>query len=416
MIARTRARGFSLIELMVGMVLGLFLLGGVITVFQTTSNTGRVQQALSRVLENGRYASQVMGDELRMAGAQYCASFANALPVADGQTPVRPIRVNVSSDALRPAWIPDPPSGNTAPYAIDPGVLIRGYECDADGDCEPALPTASEDVNVVPDVGTTAGRRAAGTDVLTIRYLAGVGATIQGTAGGADPVNVGTAVGNAPLEFPKSGVGLAYIADCGNAEIFAAGPSGTTLTHTTADGNYSSSLTAAYARRTDARVFNFARDFLSVTYWVGVIEDEQQPGRLLTALMRQLNGGEAQVVVEGVERLDFTYVVADGSGNLHYLDGGAVQANADALPCPPLDMISPPSDGCLWRAVRSIEASLLLNSIRDDGVPEQPFRYSPDGGDVAAYGPAELLPSGLPAGRMMRREFRLLATVHNLSR
>lgn len=408
---RLRQSGLSMIELMVALALGLFLTVGVIAVFSTTSTSGRTQSAIARMLENGRYASQVMNDELRMAGAQYCAAYGRQLPTPSGLNPLRPLMVNVSDDMMRPAWIPDPPTAGR--YALDPAVMIRGHECNASGTCTPSLPSAGEDVNIVPAAGLAAGNRARGTDVLTIRYLAGRGVTINGTAGTAAPVGVTNPAST--LGFPSAGVAL--IASCGQAELFAAARGGNDLAHAVSDGNYVATLSGSFARSEDARVFNFARDFRSVTYYIGLSADPENPSRLVHSLMRIVNGAAPEVVVEGVERLDFSYAVLDGGGGTHYLSAAQVQSNASSLPCPPVaaNNVVSGGAGCLWRAVQGIEVSMLVNSLVDDGAGSEPFRYSPDGTAVQSIAPTANLVSGLPAGRMQRREFRFLANVHNVS-
>ena len=413
MSARMRsAAGFSLIELMVAMVLGLFLVAGVVAVFEATSRSNHAQQSLARVLENGRYASQYLADELRMVGNQYCASYATALPTKEEVNPLRPLIVNVKDSSLLPKWMP---VSGTGPYTVDPGVFVRGYDCDAKGACTPALPTSTEDVNVVPAAGKTAGSRAVGTDVITIRYLAGSGATIAGTAGDASAIAMPSSVNAAPLSFDK-GKAAAMIADCGNAEVIAVDASGTKLSHTAGDGNFIDLLVSSFARTSDARVFNFNRDFVSVTYFIGLQQDNDDPARLVSSLMRIVNGGAPEVIVDGVERLDFTYTVLDGDNGTHYLDAKQVALNAGGAKCPPVRMPGPPAAGCLWRGVQGIEASMLMNSVVNDGNGNEPFRYSPDGDKLQSFASTDLLPSGLPAGRMLRREFHLLATMHNTSR
>jgi type IV pilus assembly protein PilW len=65
---RNRQTGVSLIELMIGITIGLFLLIGVISVF---SNSNRVYSELnqaSQQIENGRFALQIMADDVGHAG------------------------------------------------------------------------------------------------------------------------------------------------------------------------------------------------------------------------------------------------------------------------------------------------------------------------------------------------------------
>ena len=60
--------GFSLVELMVAMTLGLILLGGVVSVMSNTSASYGELNKASRQLDNGRYAIQVLREDIRHAG------------------------------------------------------------------------------------------------------------------------------------------------------------------------------------------------------------------------------------------------------------------------------------------------------------------------------------------------------------
>ena len=65
--------GFTLIELMVAMVLGLLVSIGLVSLFGTTSNASRVQNALALIQENGRFAVTRMNSDLRMGSAPFCS-------------------------------------------------------------------------------------------------------------------------------------------------------------------------------------------------------------------------------------------------------------------------------------------------------------------------------------------------------
>ncbi|MFW2133737.1 PilW family protein [Ectothiorhodospira haloalkaliphila] len=71
-IAFPRARGLSLVELMVAMVIGLILIGGVIHVFLGSHQTYRSQQALSQLQDAGRSSLQMITYDARMAGLTGC--------------------------------------------------------------------------------------------------------------------------------------------------------------------------------------------------------------------------------------------------------------------------------------------------------------------------------------------------------
>ena len=71
---RRHAAGFSLIELMVGAVLGLLLLGAVIVVYMSVKRTFIAQDEDTGVVEGGRFAIDTITRDLRMAGLSGCAS------------------------------------------------------------------------------------------------------------------------------------------------------------------------------------------------------------------------------------------------------------------------------------------------------------------------------------------------------
>ena len=60
--------GLSLIELMVALVLGLIILATLITVFVNSSGARNEIERTSRQIENGRYAIDILTDDLRLAG------------------------------------------------------------------------------------------------------------------------------------------------------------------------------------------------------------------------------------------------------------------------------------------------------------------------------------------------------------
>jgi type IV pilus assembly protein PilW len=67
-------RGFSLVELMIAMVLGLFLIGGVVSVFLANRQVYRQNESLARMQENARYTFEVVARDVREAGGITCGS------------------------------------------------------------------------------------------------------------------------------------------------------------------------------------------------------------------------------------------------------------------------------------------------------------------------------------------------------
>lgn len=64
----TRQRGLTLTELMVALAISLIVLAGVITLYVTNRHAYALQDGVSRVQENGRFALDILARELRMAG------------------------------------------------------------------------------------------------------------------------------------------------------------------------------------------------------------------------------------------------------------------------------------------------------------------------------------------------------------
>ena len=77
-----RQRGINLIELMISMAIGLFLLAGLVGIFVNSSQTSAELQKSSAQLENGRYAMQTIGEDLALGGffGFYAPSAATAEP------------------------------------------------------------------------------------------------------------------------------------------------------------------------------------------------------------------------------------------------------------------------------------------------------------------------------------------------
>jgi len=63
-----RTAGFSLIELMIAMTIGLLLLSGLAMIFVNSSDSNRELQKTAQQIENGRYAVEIISQDLRLAG------------------------------------------------------------------------------------------------------------------------------------------------------------------------------------------------------------------------------------------------------------------------------------------------------------------------------------------------------------
>ncbi|HVJ62187.1 MAG TPA: PilW family protein [Tahibacter sp.] len=431
-----KSLGFSLIELMVAMTLGLLVSAGIVTAFSAVSRSSKVQNGLSRVQENGRYAVTRLESDLRMYGALFRSSNSGGgykSNTGDAAVGAAYPRTSIMLNTTR-AFVPPDSGGASNPvmlgwpsnvYApISARFAGQGYKCTASS-CTPTVPTGTLGL---PAAGVAAEQRVPGADVLTIRYQRGSGWRYIPSAAGVVPptLTLQTTDPNVdPLNFQSGD--FAMISDCNGSQIVAVNVTGSVLTVVDLK-NAQFYDPSPQGVDCDARVFNATRDWNTVTYWLKLIDDPnpQAPAsRLIPVLMRNDNG-VSEELVQGVERLDFLYSVADATGDIRFLNAAEVtaQSNAAGCPMPSLDFQAQTDadptwrePGCLWRAIRGIEVHLLLNTIDDQfdlAAADTAYRYSIDTGTTPAAPTGTTMPvTGLPTGRMLRREFLTFAAVRN---
>ncbi len=167
-----RQKGLTIVELMVGLVLGLFLLAGVIQVFVSSKQAFRTNEGLSRVQESGRFAMEFLLRDIRQAGFKgSCTSEVNNL-------------LNTAS-----------PSYSEALYSLDGGIF--GWN-DTAG-------TQS---------GTMVGYQNS-TDVVLLKHAARASGA---TASGNTPANANTINLTSASSIPKDAI--IVVADARGCDIF----------------------------------------------------------------------------------------------------------------------------------------------------------------------------------------------------
>lgn len=431
-----RPFGFTLIELMVAMALGLLVSAGIVTAFMATSKSSKVQNALARVQENGRYAMTRFESDLRMYGAQFRSGNsgagyqenASSAPVGAAYP-----RTSYMLNTTRTTFVPPDGGGATNPVMngwpvnafspISARFMGQGYDCPGTT-CTPAVPTGPIGL---PAAALAVEARLPGADVLSIRYQRGTGWAFTPSAPTVVPITLTLtpAVGDDPVNFQSGD--FALVSMCTGSQIVAVNASGNVLTVVDLKAP-DFFIPRSSNPDCDIRVFNASRDWNTVTYWLKLIDDPnpQAPAnRMLPVLMRSDNG-VSEELVQGVERLDFLYSVADAGGMIRFLTAAEMDAQSNALGCPmpavEFEAISGGvatwrEPGCLWRAVRGVEVHALLNTIDnqfDLAAADTAYRYSIDTGTTPAAPTGTTMPAtGLPNGVMMRREFTTYVSIRN---
>lgn len=74
--AHDRQSGFSLVEMMISLVLGLLVLGAAIAVFQSNQRTFNANEGQNRIQEGARAAYEMMSNDIRAAGGTACSKTA----------------------------------------------------------------------------------------------------------------------------------------------------------------------------------------------------------------------------------------------------------------------------------------------------------------------------------------------------
>lgn len=450
-------RGVTLIELMVAVVLGLFVAAGVVTVAISTSNSNKAQTQLARLQEEGRFAITSLSRDLGMANGLYCNNSGGVVQTAVGSVsmdrPRSPLvfardlignKAGATSGALgdvTTVWSGTSgtskyPVAPTAPYSMPSFLFMRGYDCTLTG-CAPVDPVAAG----LPSMGMKLGDRVMGSDVVTVRYVnPATGWSIGGTTGSVMATDPATGALSSITLNPRKDEparknfvngDLAMLADCSNTQIFAAAYADTTGLLKISDAeNLPGRKVGAPALSAAPKIFDFNRDFQSVTYYLKVVSvaNNGQPP-FTGALMRRINGGlkpagqgtqsgaSEDELVRGIERLDFRYGVEGVEGNTRFLSAKDVDSSAD---CPPAEIEALTTTGCLWRGVKSIEVNILMDGqvpLHSLAVSDLAYTYGADdlskpaGPSAHSIKPGD---QGFP-DQLLRREFTALVAVRNFN-
>ena len=117
--------GFSLVEIMIALLIGLFLMGGILQMFSASQQTYRMQSNLARLQENGRFALDFLAHDLRMAGYWGCLSGTNTdVTGEDNNTGVILVDNGTDSIAIKAAFTVPPILSCGTPVTTDPTYTL----------------------------------------------------------------------------------------------------------------------------------------------------------------------------------------------------------------------------------------------------------------------------------------------------
>lgn len=234
-----RQSGFTLVEIMIAMVLGLIIVAGVIQIFISNNQAYRVTDSHSKLQDNARFALEVLSRDIRSAGFSGCRAIEDMNVVTIADAPV--------------------------PATIDANTVITGNN---------GSPTVW-----TPALPAVLGAVVVGTDVITVQRGQSCGGNLVG--------NIGSSNGNIQIFNPNtcsvSAGDVLMIADCTDAHVFRATNASTgtgqqTIAHANSSNQanhfckrYPSLPHAGSCNAGDAKLYDFDAELLvfsSATYFI----------------------------------------------------------------------------------------------------------------------------------------------------
>lgn len=288
---RREHSGFSLVELMVAITIGLIILAALATIFVNSRKTYNDQNRAARVQENGRFAMYYLLRDLRMTGYAGCMKDPTGGEQPNASDPSLIGHLKNNLDTTSGLFY----SGTSL------ATPIEGIE-DASTSSTPAW-SPSNSTSLPTSALTGSNATATKPDLLLIR-LADSSTVSNLTAAAISNPTID--VSTRPMPFNKGDVVM--ISDCDKADLFRISDiSGGQLTNGTSCSsltpNTPCNATAQFSKQYDtaARVFRY----VTRRYYIRPNANGNP------SLYMDSNGGTAVELVEGIESLQVLYGVRD---------------------------------------------------------------------------------------------------------
>jgi type IV pilus assembly protein PilW len=288
MMQTRRDRGFSLIELMIAMVLGLMLSAGIFTVFSGNKQSSDLNTTMADMQESARFAMNQLSSDIRMAGYQGCKDInrggGNILAVGAPTANLETTAVIGSVVASAEDWQPNPP------------IALTSLK------------------NVVPD-----------THALTLQFGSPATFPLVEAVGGdvpdrSDPILVNTSEGISSEPFNMKAGEFAIISNCTGSDLIK-------LTSVAADGtvehangeNTSNSLSYDYNADKNTKFMRFNSNI----YFIGDTGSTSSDGNMIKGLYQQRlpyeNNNPPILMISGVENMRILFGMRRGTSGLSFL-------------------------------------------------------------------------------------------------
>lgn len=348
--------GLSLIEVLIALTIGMFLVMGVIYFYTAAKQTYRVDEALARLQENARLAVELLSRDVRMAGYWGCGTGA----------------LNGGEQYLPPATGSCKPAANQLVNTLNNasefnfGRYVEG--ADAPANCGTGA------LNLCPNVKS-------GTDVIELR---GIDTLCSGSSGSATTKIVahpgGNPPGSADLKVNDASCisdgDILLASDCTTAVVFQATNvnAGKNVVHnmgTGVPGNFSKCFGKSYAGADLYKVY-FRNYYVGTLTSTGGATSTGLSALFMANRSNRAGSNSAGFVfdelVPGVLDMQITYGVDTNSDS--FVDGYYTASQVDGTGL----LGGTGSPGPHWGRVLTVQFDLLLVSL-EDNVAAAPVAY-----------------------------------------
>ena len=344
---RAPQTGLTVVEIMVAVTISLILLAGVLQIFISSRGAYRLQQGLSRLQENGRFAMNFLVKDIRMAGYMGC---------------VKSSPNSISSTLFNPSS-----------FENNFSVSIQGYEFNGTGPganytltaADPAPDASTADWTPTLDASLQ-GKVLPGTDVIVIRRMSNQGTELVPPYTNAAQLfaaytPTGTCPGGSASYDGMCNGDVVMVSDCAKSRVFqitnlqpTGGNTAVNVVHA-GNGSQGNSPTAWGGAADPGGGFGQGAQLAkaeTIVYYVGQAGFDRSgntcpPAKdCPPALYSMVNGGTPQELVDEVENMQILYGVdTDGDGVANQYTTADIVNNNNA-----------------WGNVVSVRISLLLRT------------------------------------------------------
>jgi type IV pilus assembly protein PilW len=330
--------GMTLIEIMIALLIGAFLLGGLLQIFIGNKQSYRLDEGQSRLQENARYALELLSHDIRLSGYLGCSGASATNPVIIANAPlVAPLVTRTIA-----------PNANPGDATVITASIVTGGNDNTGSFTTPSPALSDSPLNTV----------VRNTDAITVQFGESCGGYTTADMSTVDPsaaISANNSCGTITLGTGTTATTLGtplIIGNCDTAHIFRA------------SGDTSQNMDKTGAAAALGKTYPAGSEIMPFRSYTYFIRENPAAQPALYRIDNNASAG-ADELVEGIENMQITYGVGVGARNA---DGTYPQYQYKDAPA-----------GAEWENVVSVRIVLTARSI-DDNLTSASRTYAYNGG------------------------------------